>query len=197
MVVWISGPTGSGKSSLARMLCDLGYALVEEELPEDRFRAFALDPIRYCAPLQEEIMRSRFARWQNVTNSSRLIFDRSIDEDARIFCRMYRDSGLLDDQQFKRLEAIARDLQSVMPNPDLIVFMCPERRVLAERVRPASHPAPIVQSLDRQVSLYTEWLTTRKENVLRLDNSHCSLSMVQQLFLMETKDDRRNTTLDS
>jgi hypothetical protein len=31
------------------MLCDLGYALVEEELPEGRFRAFALDPIRYCA----------------------------------------------------------------------------------------------------------------------------------------------------
>jgi deoxyadenosine/deoxycytidine kinase len=187
MVVWISGPTGSGKSSLARLFCNLGYFLVEEELPKDSFRAFVLDPIRYCAPLQEEIMRSRFARWQKVSNFSRLIFDRSIDEDAHVFCRMHRAYGLLDDQQFKRLKAVASDLQSVMPKPDLIVFMCPDRRVLAERVTLASHPAPIVQSLDRQVSIYTEWLATRKENVLRLDNSDCSLQVVQQLFSTETQ----------
>jgi hypothetical protein len=109
---------------------------------------------------------------------------------------MHRESGLLDDQQYRRLEAIARDLQSVMPNPDLIVFMCPDRRALAERVTLASHPTPIVQSLDRQVSLYTEWLATRQENVLRLDNSNCSLQVVQQLFLMDTKYAQRNTALD-
>src|SRR6267143_649525 len=160
MVVWISGPTGAGKSSLARIFCALGYALVQEKLPTERFRAFASDPSRHCAALQEEIMRSRFEGWRDQSSATRLIFDRSIDEDAHVFCRMHRETGLLDDQQFERLEELARNLQSKMPAPDLIVFMCPERRTLAERVTQISHPPPIVRSLDRQVSLYTEWVAT-------------------------------------
>jgi len=80
-------------------------------------------------------MHSRFARWQNMSNVSRLIFDRSIDEDARVFCRMHREFGFLDEEQYRQLEQLARDLQGAMPNPDLIVFICPERRTLAQRVR--------------------------------------------------------------
>ena len=45
-----------------------------------------------------------------------------------------------------------------------------------------AHPALIMQSLDRQLSLYSEWLATRREDVLRLDNSACSLRTVQRLF---------------
>ena len=182
MVVWISGPTGAGKSSLARALRALGYAVVQETLPTERFRSFIADPVRHCAMLQEEIMRSRFKGWRDLSSASRIIFDRSIDEDARIFCRMHRETGLLDDLQYERLEELARNLQSTMPGPDLIVFMCPEKSALAARVTQISHPPSIVQSLDRQVSLYTEWLATRHEDVLRVDNSACSLRMVQRLL---------------
>src|ERR1700733_8692383 len=182
MVVWISGPTGAGKSSLARALRAFGYDLVQEKLPTERFGAFAADPVRHCAMLQEEIMRSRFASWRDLSTSSRLIFDRSIDEDIRVFCRMHRELGFLDDQQYQRLEELATNLQCTMPKPDLIVFMCPESHILAKRVTRVSHPPAIVQSLDRQVSLYTEWLSTRPDDVLRLDNSACNLQMVQRLF---------------
>jgi deoxyadenosine/deoxycytidine kinase len=182
MVVWVSGPTGAGKSTLAHIFRTLGYAIVREKLPNERFRAFATDPVRNCRLLQEEIMRSRFEAWRELSSTPRVIFDRSLDEDARVFCRMHRELGFLDDQQFKELQNIANELQSVMPAPELILFMCPNRRILCERVIQPAHPSFIVQSLDRQLSLYSEWLATRREDVLRLDNSACSLRMVQRLF---------------
>ena len=182
MIVWISGPTGAGKSSLARVLsAALGYGLIQENLPKELFSAFASDPVRHCALLQEEIMHSRFKGWLTISNSSRLVFDRSIDEDAHVFCRMHRESGLLNDQQYERLQTLSRKLQDTMPRPDLIIFMCPQRSALAERVR-QTHPSTIVQNLDRQVSLYTEWLSTRNEDIFRWDNSGCSLQTVQTLF---------------
>lgn len=130
-------------------------------------------------------MRSRYEAWQGHSKARRVIFDRSLDEDARVFCRMHHDLGFLDDQQYQRLGDLARNLQSVMPGPDLIIFMCPEKRVLAERVLETAQPEIIVQNLERQVSLYGEWIATRREEVIRIDNSACSLQTLRQLFLGE------------
>jgi hypothetical protein len=93
--------------------------------------------------------------------------------------------GLLDDQQYEWLRDLSQKLQKAMPRPDLIIFTCPEKQVLGQRVSLSTHPSTIVQNLDRQVSLYTEWLATRHEEILRLDNSVCSLRMLQRLFLEE------------
>jgi deoxyadenosine/deoxycytidine kinase len=110
------------------------------------------------------------------------LFDRSIDEDAYVFCRMHHERGLLDDHQYTSLQNIAYALQNAMPGPDLVLFVNPGRRILAKRVTLASHPEPIVESLGRQVSLYAEWLRTRREDVLGLDNSRCSLQAVARLL---------------
>jgi deoxyadenosine/deoxycytidine kinase len=115
MIVWISGPTGAGKSSMAGVFRALGYAIVEERLPIAKFKAFASDPIKNCGPLQEEIMISRYEGWQSLTTTRRVIFDRSLDEDVHVFCQMYRERDFLDDEQYDRLENLARNLQSLMP----------------------------------------------------------------------------------
>jgi deoxyadenosine/deoxycytidine kinase len=172
---------------MAREFRAFGYALVEEKLPNATFRAFASDPVQHCAPLQEDIMRSRYEGWQALSRARRLIFDRSLDEDANVFCRMHHDLGYLDDQQYQRLGNLARNLQSVMPRPDLIIFMCPEMHVLAKRVVETTQPPIIVQNLDRQVSLYGEWLATRREEIIRVDNSDCSLQTLRYLFSGERR----------
>jgi hypothetical protein len=109
-------------------------------------------------------------------------FDRSIDEDVQVFCSMHHEAGFLDEAQLWRLRSLASDLQASMPNPDLILYMAPSRRALADRVTTASHPPTIVHSLDRQLELYEHWIANRKEDVLRVDNSACGLQAVQQLF---------------
>jgi hypothetical protein len=129
-------------------------------------------------------MRSRFDGWQRVSGSPRVFFDRSIDEDARVFCRMHRELNLLNSLQFERLQELARELQQRMPAPDLIIFLSPNAHILEQRVTRASHPPLIVSNLNRQVCLYTDWLATRTEDILKLDNSECSLGTIQR-FLEE------------
>lgn len=182
MIVWISGPTGAGKSTLAQIFGRFRFSVVEESLPPNTFKAFASDPVRNCAQLQEQIMRSRLKSWQGLSSSAQVAFDRSVDEDAHVFCRMHHELGFLNRQQYERLLDLARLLQTMMPKPDLIMFMSPKREVLAKRVRQPIHPAVIVDGLDRQVTLYDEWIATRDEEIIRLDNSACRLQTVQQLF---------------
>jgi deoxyadenosine/deoxycytidine kinase len=182
MIVWISGPTGSGKSSFARALSGLGYVIVQEKLPKKLFAAFSSEPTKHCESLQGAIMRSRFAQWQALNTERCIVFDRSIDEDAYVFCRMHRELGLLDDGQLVQLQALAGELQSSMPPPDLIVYMRPERQILSQRLAREAHPLIIIDNLDRQLAMYSKWLGTKQEDVLKLDNSACSLRAVQRLL---------------
>lgn len=182
MIVWISGPTGSGKSSFARVLADLGYSVIRETLDAEIFDAFATDPIRHCASLQEAIVRSRFEQWRNLEPAAAIAFDRSIDEDVRVFCSMHYQAGLLDDAQLAGLRSLGSALQASMPEPDLILYMAASRRALADRVTPISHPLTIVDGLDHQIALYEEWIAGRREEVLRIDNSACSVRAVQRLL---------------
>jgi deoxyadenosine/deoxycytidine kinase len=185
MLIWISGPTGAGKTSLCQIFRTCGYGTVEEKVPQSTFADFKLDPIRHCAALQEQIMRSRFEAWQKLADSSRVVFDRSIDEDIHVFCRMHFELGYLTDNEFRTLKDVASQLQRAIPNPDLIVFMRPPESVLSSRVAGDGYPLPIVDNLNRQISLYGRWLETRAEEIISLDNSKCRLETIQRVFRKE------------
>lgn len=183
MVLWISGPTGAGKSTLTRSFEALGYIAVKEHLPEDVFKAFKSDPAANCELLQEEIMSRRFESWKAAKGSSRIVFDRSVDEDVHVFCRMHYKLGLLSNSQYGKLHTLAQELQSRMPSPDLVLFLKPRRKVLTERTRNAGHPPIISENLGLQVSLYSQWIHTRSEDVLTFDNTDCEPRSIERLLL--------------
>jgi deoxyadenosine/deoxycytidine kinase len=182
VIIWLSGPTGAGKTSLARSLHKKGYSIVEERIPEILFRAFAADPVANCEPLQRHLMQSRINGWREVARAPRVAFDRSIDEDLEVFCRMHMRRRLLTEMQFNSLAQFGRSLQDQIPRPDLIVFVTSTPEVLFRRIQNLNSPSPILESLEDQISLYSEWLRTRNEEVLNLDTSRLSERVMASFF---------------
>jgi deoxyadenosine/deoxycytidine kinase len=182
MIILLSGPTGSGKSSFATILGQWGYSVVRETIPEDIFQRFRVDPVRNCASLQEAIIRARIAAWNEVRACNRIVFDRSIDEDVAIFCQMHFENGLLTRQELDRLSAIAREAESDIARPDLTISMSATPEKLLERLKANGHPNQIISSLPRQLELYRQWTVAQSGPVLQVDNTHCTLESLEQFL---------------
>ncbi len=175
MIIWLSGPTGAGKSTLASALESRGWAVVREVIDPKAFAEFTNDPVANCEAFQESVMRSRASQWEMVRRTEDVLFDRSIEEDFHVFCRMHASNGLLSETALSKLAAVSTELSARVPQPDLILYLDPGAQVLEGRVALA-HPAVITESLELQLSLYESWIKGRKGDVLRLNNANCTPS---------------------
>jgi deoxyadenosine/deoxycytidine kinase len=173
MILWLSGPTGTGKTSISQIFESRGWAVVREQIPTRLFSDFTTRPKDFCASLQEAIVQSRFDDWVRVSKWKNVVFDRSIAEDAQVFFRLHHESGFLSDDQAEKLMMLSQRLLSEMPAPDLIVYMTAKKHILLQRLERAGHPAVIVNHLDTQIRLYESWLSSLTGNVLTVDNSAC------------------------
>jgi deoxyadenosine/deoxycytidine kinase len=182
MMIRLSGPTGAGKTTLAHSLRTSGYSIIEEDVPEELFSSFLTEPALYCEPLQHHIMQARYDGWRKVADTPLIAFDRSIDEDIEVFCRMHRRAGLLTAEQFARLAEYGKSLQSQMPEPDLTVFVTSDQNVLRRRMLNLAGPPLIINNLKEQISLYAEWLQNRHGEVLELNTTRLSAKTLAELF---------------
>jgi deoxyadenosine/deoxycytidine kinase len=182
VIIWISGPTGSGKSTLAGLMGGTGYRVIREELPHDLFQAFRRDPAQHCASLQEAIILSRATQWRIAAGRKNVVFDRSVDEDIAIFCRMHHERGLLDYSAYARLRFLSENITAELPKPDLVIYLSPRLDVLTTRVINVGHPQVIADNLQRQVALYEEWFRGRNGAAIRIDNSACDQRTLESLF---------------
>ncbi|WP_299753379.1 deoxynucleoside kinase [Devosia sp.] len=172
--MWLSGPTGAGKSSLAEVLGSRGWGVVSEFIDPDIFAGFSADPHRYCAALQASIMRSRGSQWAAMNDFRNVVFDRSVGEDFHVFCQLHSSSGLLSADAMDDLRAISEDVSANTPEPDLILYLNPGDAVLEGRVT-SGHPSAITDTLASQISLYEKWILSRQDSIVRIDNSRCKM----------------------
>jgi deoxyadenosine/deoxycytidine kinase len=146
--------------------------VVRETIDPQIFGQFVTDPKKHCASFQASIMRSRASQWESMTNKPHVVFDRSVEEDFHVFCRMHAEVGLLNSESLSSLYDVKLALAARVPRPDLIVYLNPGHDTLAKRVAVA-HPPVIKDNLAFQLSLYEEWIDSRPEDVLNIDNSSC------------------------
>lgn len=181
-MIWVSGPTGAGKTTLAQLLRESDFAVVEESVPKDLFGAFMSAPDQNCERLQRYIMQARFDGWSRVSAATRIAFDRSIDEDIEVFCKMHWRAGYLTTEQFTALAEFGRGLQERLPGPDMILFVTSDRGVLKKRMQNLSAPELMIDSVDEQLALYKDWLHSRGEESVQFDTSRLSEGRLAKLI---------------
>ena len=127
-------------------------------------------------------MRARKAAWLEVRDRRWVVFDRSLSEDAEVFCSLHADENRLTEAARLRLVELAADLQADIPRPDMIVYVTGERATLRKRCRADRQPQFIQDSIERQVDLYRSWLLRRSEPVIVVDTSRSDAASVTQLL---------------
>ncbi|MEI9415752.1 deoxynucleoside kinase [Mesorhizobium sp. Cs1321R2N1] len=183
MIIWLSGPTGAGKTSVASVLSRHGYRVIRETAPTQIFEAFAAEPQRYCYDVQRALMGSRKKQWDATASRKKVVFDRSIDEDIAVFCRMHLQNGYLNVDEFNRLAKFADSLRAGLPAPDLIIYLQASEDVLEQRLLIKGHPTIIRDNLCVQLQLYEDWISSRHESVVRIDSSRCKVETLLRTHL--------------
>jgi deoxyadenosine/deoxycytidine kinase len=182
LILWLSGPTGSGKTSLTNLLSNLGFGVVREEVSVELFKLFIADPWKHCESLQEALMRARHRQFQLLPSNERVVFDRSLDEDISVFCRLHHSLGYLDASSLSRLDALAEKLKADLPLPDLIIYLSVDEAILQRRIEASGHPRIIIDALEQQVLLYNEWVSGRSEAVLKVNNEQYRPEMLNAIL---------------
>eukprot|EP00933_Yihiella_yeosuensis_P018490 TRINITY_DN15159_c2_g1_i1.p1 TRINITY_DN15159_c2_g1~~TRINITY_DN15159_c2_g1_i1.p1 ORF type:complete len:265 (-),score=57.68 TRINITY_DN15159_c2_g1_i1:347-1141(-) len=123
--IGISGLIGAGKSTLATALGkELGLPVYYEPVADNCYLAdFYQDMSKYSFPMQIFLLNKRFKQQQQIVwQGSGGVQDRTIYEDS-IFARMLRDSGHMDERDFRTYMELFQNMANFMKKPNIIVHL--------------------------------------------------------------------------
>ncbi len=162
--VAIAGSIGVGKSTLT--------ALLSERLNWEPFFE-AVDDNPYLADFYEDMQRWSFHsqiyflsrrlrhHWKLLRCSNSVIQDRTVYEDAEIFARNLYQQGAMGERDYRSYCELYEVVITVLPPPDLIVYLRASVPTLQERIRHRgrSYEQQIATSYLEQLNeLYEEWI---------------------------------------
>jgi deoxyadenosine/deoxycytidine kinase len=172
----LSGPTGSGKTSLANAMARLpAVAVVPEPVPTS-FADFARDPLSFCMAVQTAIIDGRVHGLGLVRDAEIVVLDRTPMEDLAIFVEMHHRSGYLSEAQAHQLALRASESNRAIGEPHGYVLLSARKDVLLERMTSAGAPRAVIDNLDVQLDLYAAWETRLTGPIFRLDTTHTLVS---------------------
>jgi len=125
LFIGISGLIGAGKSTLATALGkELSLPVYYEPVADNAYLAdFYKDMTKYSFAMQIFLLNKRFRQQQQIVwQGSGGVQDRTIYEDS-IFARMLRDSGHMDDRDFKTYMELFQNMSNFMKKPNIIVHL--------------------------------------------------------------------------
>ncbi|ARC88520.1 deoxynucleoside kinase [Rhodovulum sp. MB263] len=175
MIVQLSGPTGSGKSTAANVLHDVGFSIIRERYANSSPMPNTTTFQSYSFQIQKGIMVSRLESLCAIKGTSLVVIDRSVDEDFHVFCRLFHLIGLLNDEQILELFKLYSRVKRKFPQPDRVFFFSAPRDALRERLCKRGEGKLILDTIDLQLDLYREWRQSAPLSFIDLDTSRLSL----------------------
>jgi deoxyadenosine/deoxycytidine kinase len=162
--VAIAGNIGVGKSTLTTLLTEqLDWEPFLEAVDDNPYLAdFYGDMRRWSFHSQIYFLSRRLRHhWQLLQRANSVIQDRTVYEDAEIFARNLYQQACMDERDYRSYRELYQVVTTVLPAPDLIVYLRASVPTLQERIRHRGRPyeQDIDPSyLEQLNALYEEWI---------------------------------------
>jgi deoxyadenosine/deoxycytidine kinase len=162
--VAIAGNIGVGKSTLATLLSEqLEWEPFLEAVDDNPYLAdFYGDMRRWSFHSQIYFLSRRLRHhWQLLQRANSVIQDRTVYEDAEIFARNLHHQRMMDERDYRSYWELYQVVTTVLPPPDLIVYLRASVDTCQERIRlrGRSYEQDIEPAYLAQLNkLYEEWI---------------------------------------
>jgi deoxyadenosine/deoxycytidine kinase len=208
--VAIAGNIGVGKSTLTELLSQrLGWEPFFEAVNDNPYLSdFYEDMERWSFHSQIYFLSRRLRHhWQLLQRANSVVQDRTVYEDAEIFaCNLYQQ-GSMDDRDYGSYCELYDVVTTVLPAPDLIVYLRASVATLKERIRRRgrSYEQSISTAYLEQLNdLYERWIggfslcpvLTVPSDALDFVTNHDHLDMITEKVL-EKLHGREEVVFDS
>jgi len=136
--VAVAGNIGVGKSTLTALLSEqLNWEPFFEAVNDNPYLAdFYGDMQRWSFHSQIYFLSRRLRHhWQLLQRTNSVVQDRTVYEDAEIFARNLHQQGSMDERDYCSYRELYDVVTTVLPPPDLIVYLRASIPTLRERIR--------------------------------------------------------------
>ena len=165
-LILVAGNIGSGKTSLTERIGErLGWRTAYESVADNPYLpGFYKDMKKWSFHLQVFFLGHRAKQHQEMASDPRsAIIDRSIYEDAYIFCRALHHMGNLSELDYQTYQNVFSLLIPTLPKPSMLIYLrCPVD-VLMQRIHARGRDietgitADYLSLLD---SYYDDWMNS-------------------------------------